>query len=363
MLHTWAVRRSSPARARPWASFAFVACAFASTATLAQGGRGHEASGLRAAAPADGDDEGEQPRGATLTAWGKHGGRKWSVCNERVIEAERALPSFNDQAQHLGREHAWAQRAQACPHAIAVLELAARKESLHLVRLPDGLDAETPLEGVRKELGESRERALGWLREAEREAARRDAPVPPQLDYWRARVHLSLGQVEAAAQALARAEARADVPEAKRLRLRALIELYSGDLDAATRTAARAYREAKDRDANGRSLPDPTLAAAIYAVVLDRAGDDEGAKRLLRLADRSGDRGSLSLQRLETFMPLSERVYFRALWMSSVRSNDASLAIRYFKAYMAQPDVPEPERKLAARHVERLEKRPGRLGG
>ncbi len=303
-----------------------------------------------------------EPPGATLTAWGKHGGNKWSVCAERVLEAQRALPTFTDRAQSLGAEHTWAQRAEECPHAVPVLVIAARKESLHLVRLPDALDAGVSLDEAREELERSRERALAWFDEAEAEARRRGEATPPQLDFWRARVAMSLGRLDLARAATARARARGDVSEVQMRRFEALLALYGGDLEMAQVAAREAYVRAPLQSRDNRNADERLLASVVYALVLDRAGDDEGSRRLLYRA-HANDRSALILQRLETYLPLHERVYFLALRSSLGGDSDRKIAVKLFRAYAQMEAVEAPERRLAERHIARLEQKPGRLGG
>ena len=313
-------------------------------------------------APGGRGNEGvETPDGATLTIWGMVGGRKWGVCAELAARAERDLVSFSDDARTLQAEHPWIRRAESCPHSAPILESGARTELTHLPRFAadyggmEKLSEGIEVAKVEKELVESRERALAWLDEAAKERARRGEAPPFELAYWRARALIALARFDEAREALDEAWAAKQSSRAKLERLDALLSLYRGDSERALQMAHRALHDgARENTAD---------AALVYALVLDRAGDPEGASRMMLFAARYGSKARGSLDRLQTMVPMYERLYLIALNRALADGMDARLAIQSFQAYLACPEPLEPERRLAERHVERLRSKPGRLGG
>ena len=289
--------------------------------------------------------------GATLTAWGKVGGRKWSVCAERSAEAERALRSFSDSPRRQA-QHAWTGRARACPNSIEVLSVAARKEAVQHFDLPDDVNKDTDFSEMRKELGESQARAADWLLAARAEAERQGKAPPSQSAYWLARVELARSDYDAAARYLKEARLEAAISEAELDQLEALVALFRGDMRHALAHARLGLRNAPLNDKAG--------ARFIYALVLDRVGDDEGADRLFVQARSSG---STEAEMMDTLLPLHERLYFRARLRMAQRGYDERGAISFFRAYLEQPEVGEAQRALARAHIERLSRIPGRLGG
>lgn len=289
--------------------------------------------------------------GATLTVWGKVGGRKWSVCAERGAEASRALASFSD-APRKQSEHAWAGRARACPNSIDVLQVAARKEAVQHFAFPDAITKDTDFTELRAALTKSRVRAAQWLLDARAEAERQGKPAPYASGYWLARIELSRGRLVRAEGYLQEATLEGAMSLADLHQLGALISLYRGDLPEAQRRARLGLRNAP--------MNDQTPALYIYALVLDRLGDDEGADRLFVSARRSG---SPDAEAIDTMLPLHERLYFRGRLRMAQRGFDERLAIAFFRAYAIQPEVREAERRLAESHIDRLSRIPGRLGG
>ena len=314
-------------------------------------------TGASVVAPTPEDDESSSDApeakkgGATLTVWGKVGGRKWSVCAERSAEAKRALSSFSD-APRKRSEHAWAGRARACPNSIEVLQVAARKEAVQHFALPDGLAKDTDFTELRESLTKSRARAAQWLLDARAEAQRQGKPAPYATGYWLARVELSRGNLLAAQGYLDEARQEGAMSISDLHQLAALIALFRGELQGAHLEARLGLRNAPANDQSG--------ARYIYALVLDRLGDDEGADRLF-VSARSA--GSPDAEGIDTMLPLHERLYFRGRLRMAQRGFDERGAIAFFRAYLAQPEVQAPERQLAQGHIDRLSRVPGRLGG
>jgi len=283
------------------------------------------------------------------------GGRKWGVCAELAARAERDLLSFSDDARTLQADHPWTRRAESCPHSAPILESGARTELTHLPRFEGDSEADANIEELDAELRESRERALRWFEEAAKERARRDEAPPFQYDYWRARALMGLARFDEAREALDEAWARRETARAELERLDALLSIFMGESERALQMAHRALHDGvRENTAD---------AALVYALVLDRTGDPEGAARMTLFASRYGTKARGSLDRLQTMLPMYERLYLLALNRARSDTLDAGLAIRSFRAYLARPEPEAPERRLAERHIERLRAKPGRLGG
>jgi tetratricopeptide (TPR) repeat protein len=288
---------------------------------------------------------------ATKTVWAQAGSRSWSGCSSMASEAAKQLWGYNEDVNNFRENHHWAIRASECPNAPEVLAMAARSELLRRFDLPEALDEGSDLTLIETGVIESRDHALAWIEAAVAEQQRRRDKRGLGLEYWRGRALLSTGDLVGARTALRRSLARASVEGWKLRRLLALTELYAGDLDAALDLAKRAFIDAPDNDR--------IASYYVLALVLDRAGDQDGARRRMQTAlDR--DEGSI-LRALETAMPLHERLYARA-YAKTVRS-ETSGALRVWNAYLARPEPEDPERRLAERHQAALRPLPSNLGG
>ncbi|PRP95193.1 hypothetical protein ENSA7_75070 [Enhygromyxa salina] len=288
---------------------------------------------------------------ATATVWALAGSRSWTGCSSVAHEASNQLFGYHEDVNNYRENHHWAIQARECPNVPEVLAMAARSELLRRFDLPEGLDETTDLSTIETGVLDSRAQAQAWIDAALVEQARRRDNRGLGLEYWRGRALLSTGDLVGARKALLRSLARASVEGWKLRRLLALTELYAGNLDAALDLAKRAFIDAPEAD----RVP----SYFVLALVLDRAGDQAGARRRMQTAlDR--DEGS-QLRSLESAMPLHERLYTRA-YAKTVRS-EASGALRLWNAYLARPEPEDPERRLAERHQTALRPLPGNLGG
>lgn len=288
---------------------------------------------------------------ATATVWAQAGSRSWTGCSSRASEAEKQLWGSGEEVNSYRENHHWAIQARECPNAPEVLTMAARSELLRRFDLPEGLDESTDLSELETQVAQSRTQALAWIEHAALELERRRDARSLALDYWRGRAMLSTGDRVGARRALERALREATVEGWKVRRLLALTELYDGNLEAALELAKRALIDAP--------ASDRSLSFLVLALVLDRAGDQAGARRRMNSALERDD-GS-QLRALESALPLHERLYLRA-YAKTVR-NETSGALRLWAAYLARPEPEAPERRLAERHQTALRPLPGNLGG
>ncbi|KIG17230.1 hypothetical protein DB30_03543 [Enhygromyxa salina] len=288
---------------------------------------------------------------ATATVWAQAGSRSWTGCSSVASEAFNQLFGYGEDVNNYRENHRWAIQATECPNAPEVLAMAARSELLRRFDLPEGLDEATDLSVIETGVVESRDHALAWIDAAIAEQHRRRDKRSLGLEYWRGRALLSTGDLVGARKAFGRSLARASVEGWKLRRLLALTELYAGNLGAALDLAKRAFIDAPEND---------RLASYyVLALVLDRAGDQAGARvRMQTALDR--DEGS-QLRALESAMPLHERLYVRA-YAKTVRK-ETSGALRLWTAYLARPEPEDPERRLAERHQTALRPLPSNLGG
>ncbi|PRQ01063.1 hypothetical protein ENSA5_27450 [Enhygromyxa salina] len=305
---------------------------------------GPEATGVKPSEP-------KQLVEATATVWALAGSRSWTGCSNVAAEAGKQLSGYGEEVNNYRENHHWGIQAGECPNAPEVLTMAARSELLRRFDLPEGLDGETDLSLLESSVSESRAQAIAWIDDAQTELQRRRDPRRLGLEYWRGRALLSSGDLVGARAALERALRRASVEGWKLRRLLALVELYEGNLEAALVLANRAFLDSPSSDRLGSYY--------VLALVLDRAGDQGGARRRMGIAlDRDDGR---HMRVLETAMPLHERLYLRA-YARTVR-RESSSALRLWDAYLARPEPEAPERRLAERHQTALQPLPSNLGG
>lgn len=288
---------------------------------------------------------------ATATIWAQAGSRSWTGCSSVAKEAKNQLGSYGEETNNYRENHHWAIQAGECPNAPEVLTMAARSELLRRFPLPEGLDTQTDLTELEASIDASRERASAWIDDAQAELARRRDRRSLGLEYWRGRGLLSTGDLAGAREALTYALNQASVEGWKLRRLLALTELYAGNLDAALLQAKRAYVDSPSSD--------QVASYFVLGLVLDRAGDQAGARRRTQAALDRDDGGRM--RALETAMPIHERLYLRA-YAKTVRG-ETSGALRLWDAYLARPEPEDPERRLAERHQAALRPLPSGLGG
>lgn len=299
------------------------------------------------------DPEWEPVTETTATAWAKAGGRSWTLCGELARQAA-AVPSRGEGRSGRDPEGAWRARAQRCPNVPEILVLAASMEILRSVEILDGVDRPETIERRAAKHVEVLERALRWFERAAVESDRRRSPAPPETRYRRAYVLLALGRVDEARVGLADAVRHGEVERWRSDRMRAIMELLSGNLRRALQLAHRA-----ELDAPGSGTNQRPISRYVLALVLDRSGAPHEAARLLQRL-RRGTQDDSSRTAVESMLPLHERLYLRALAHQANR--EVASAELLWKAYLARPEPLEPERVLAERHLRELKPVPPPTG-
>lgn len=300
-----------------------------------------------------GASDGSSPDATTprVTIWARAGGVGWTECEAHVrlaLEFEGATLA----SAHANAVSAWSERAERCPHAPAVLSVAARIE---LARRVD-VDSLGPESGsMRRLMGDyrrQRSKARDWMATALTEADRRGVPAPRGAHHDLAQILISLGDLPGARRALARAVMEGEVPRWSLDRTRAVLAIQAGELGPALAWAHAAVRDApRERRRE---------ASYVLAYVLDRVGswgEALTAFRTLRRIARDG-RG---LWALDGMLPLQEKLYLRAL--DHHANDEPGPAMRLYGAYLEHPDVAAPERRLAERHVRALAPSAPLVGG
>lgn len=246
----------------------------------------------------------------------------------------------------------WQRAAAECPHAVQVLTLAAEAEIVHSGGLVEGLfpedggSAGAVPESAQDVIDEHRKRLLmaeAWLSTAIAESHRRDRRPPRGAFYYRAYARTALSDFEGARQALAEAVEAADVQTWRAQRMGALVELLAGDLDRALRLAQLGVVNAPTSDRS--------ISRYIRALVLDRSGAPDAARaELLSLRAQAGVFPRLAM---ESVLPVHEVMFSRALYHQA--HGNRSAALRLWQEYLERPEVAEPERVLAQRHLQQLQ--------
>ena len=286
------------------------------------------------------------------TPWALSGARGWRLCHdaeEQALALRRGGPGGGPVGTDL---QLWARRAAQCPHSPHVLAVAAEQTIIDAADVLAGVenwDREgEKLDEVAGDHRKDMRRALRWLDAAIAESERRGELPPNEAYYYRAYALTTLGDVEAAREAIEHAAEHRDVAAHRIQRMAALIRLFSGDLEAALRLGHRAV---VDAPANADRL----ISRFIYALILDRAGASHAAATELHNLNREGGRLG-SRQAVESVLPLHERLFLRAL---DHQANDQdSHAIRVWELYLSRRQPEAPERVLARRHLDELEPRP-----
>lgn len=299
----------------------------------------------------DGPQEAPEPR---VTIWARAGGVGWSECEAHVRLASE-FEGATLATTHANAVSAWTERAGRCPHAPAVLAVAARIElarRVDLEPLDAGIEA---LPEIVEAYRRQRAQARRWMEVALLESRRRGAAAPRAALYHLAQIHLSLGDLVAGRRALARAALDGSQPVAAwDLDLtRALFALLEGDLEVALRRAHAGLRDAPKGEQTRE-------ASYVLAYVLDRVGSWDEAAALLRQLRRL-NRDGRGLWAMDGVLPLREKIYLRAL--DHHANGELGPALHLYAAYMAHPAVAMPERRLAERHLRALEPTAPLVGG
>jgi hypothetical protein len=281
------------------------------------------------------------------TVWAKMGARGWVACEELGRQAAVVRTGTAPRGDTGDNPNVWIERATRCPRVPDVLVLAAQQE---LVAAGDvGLSIE-PEANVGALVADHRERvarALKWLDAALEECRRRREPPPKETRFLRAYALVTLGRVDEAERALARAVAAGEVERWRSDRMAAVIALVAGDLDGALALSHRAWVNAPSEDR--------PITRYIRTLVLDRGGAIAAARA--ELHELRTDAGHQFARRAtESLLPVHERLYLRAL--DAQAAEETSSALRLWDAYLARPEPAEPDRALARRHRDELRREP-----
>ncbi|HET6582178.1 MAG TPA: hypothetical protein VFG69_02000, partial [Nannocystaceae bacterium] len=282
------------------------------------------------------------------TAWAKMGARGWVACEELGRQAA-VLRSGTAPRGDPGNDNpnVWIERAARCPRVPDVLVLAAQLELVDAGDIGGSLEPEGNLQAIVDDHRERITRVLRWLDAALAESARRREPPPKEARFYRAYALLTLGRVAEARTALARVVAGGEVERWRSDRMAAVIALVAGDLDGALRLSHRAWMNAPGEDR--------PITRYIRTLVLDRGGAIAAARAEL-LDLRTDAAHQFARKATESLLPVHERLYLRAL--DHQAADEASTALRLWDAYLARPEVAEPERALARRHRDELRATP-----
>ncbi|MEE9385095.1 MAG: hypothetical protein V3V08_16945 [Nannocystaceae bacterium] len=302
----------------------------------------------RESSPAAEAPRGRQPTHTGETRWEAFATEAAQVCAMLEVDAQTHQSALWVQQRPTSADNDWRRRAEKCPRAPEVLRAAAHGELMRLLRIDRASVGEKDVNRLASQIQRSRKRVLRWYATLEHELELRGAVLTPADHYVLAWARLGLAQRKRARIALDIAQRRGGVPPAVGYRMAALIALFDGEVDVALAASRLAWV--------GSGSSDALAALYVRGLVLDRAGDPAGARRVFALA-RKGDRGTRNaLLRLETMLPIHERLYLRALERHFDRTTNA--AMRYWHAYLARKEPTPAERVLAQRHLSALERVP-----
>ena len=271
------------------------------------------------------------------TAWARAGARPWRACDDIGRKAMAARLGAVPRGR--STENLWRRRAVQCPGEPEVLMLAAQEQILEAARVGWLPNTSAELDQVVQMHEERVARAVRWLDAALAESTRRSAEPPLEAFYWRAYAQAAMGDFPNAGDDLERAAEVGDVARWRLERMGSVVSLLEGDLDEALRRAHLSIVDAPPED--------KLISRYIWALVLDRAGAPASAKSEFRLVRRE-PRHTAARQAVESFLPIHERLYLRALehQANAERTN----ALRLWDLYLARPEPDEPDRELARRH-------------
>ncbi|HEY0133768.1 MAG TPA: hypothetical protein VGB85_06795, partial [Nannocystis sp.] len=234
--------------------------------------------------------------GPAPTVWAEAGGRPWTTCRERERQAETVLQRVSTRNEDSG-DSPWFAAARECPHAPAVLVVAAMRALANVPAYPMGGELQESLPKLAAAHRIGRKQARSWLRTALAEAQRRGDPAPVLTHYFLAQAALGLGEPVTARAELATAVARGEVEAWRADHALAVAALLEGNLEAALDLAYRARELAP--------ASERTTSTFLLALVYDRSGAPEAALReMLALGSREGERGAADIN-----LPLHERLY------------------------------------------------------
>jgi tetratricopeptide (TPR) repeat protein len=224
-----------------------------------------------------------------------------------------------------------------------VLMQAAQEQILEAAAVGWLPDAEQDLDAIVERHQIRIGRALRWLDAAVVESSRRGEPAPLQAWYWRAYAFAAMGDFPHAGEDLERAAEVGDVERWRIERMGSVVSLLEGDLQQALRSAHLSTVDAPHED--------KVRSRYVLALVLDRAGASASAREEFRRI-RHEPMHAGARQAVESFLPIHERLYLRALEHQA--NGERTNAVRLWDLYLARPEPDEPDRELARRHKAEL---------
>ncbi len=275
--------------------------------------------------------------------WSASGARPWTVCQEYEAEASRRLRAGIPRGEERKLLERWRARLSTCPHLPDALVLVALLEISNPPRVDPATDFIDSLGALDVAYREQREEILRLLAKAEAEALRRNTTPPSPSRYLAAYAAIGLGDTKRARPLIDAARDAAELESWRIDRLSALLALEEGDLQTALRLAHRAQIHA--------STAGKPASTYVLALVLDRAGSITAARGLL---ERLKLRESRTLARLDTLLPLRDRLYLMALDQEARGHNAGAYAL--WQAYLERDGVEAPEREQVRRRL--IELRP-----
>jgi hypothetical protein len=275
------------------------------------------------------------------TAWARSGARPWRACDD--IGRKAAAVRIGTAPRGSVTENLWRRRAAQCPGEPEVLMLAAQEQILEAASIGWLPDAESDLDQVVERHQNRIGRAVRWLDAAILESSRRGTEAPLQAWYWRAYARAAMGDFPHAGLDLERADEVGDVERWRLERMGSVVSLLEGDLQRALRQAHLSTIDAPQED--------KLISRQIWALVLDRAGASASAREEFRRI-RHEPTHAQARQAVESFLPIHERLYLRALEHQA--NGERTNAVRLWDLYLARPEPDEPDRELARRHKAEL---------
>jgi hypothetical protein len=275
------------------------------------------------------------------TAWARAGARPWRACDD--VGRKAAAVRLGAAPRGSTNENLWRRRAAQCPGEPEVLMLAAQEQILEAASIGWLPDAEVDLDQVVERHQNRIGRAVRWLDAAILESSRRGTEAPLQAWYWRAYARAAMGDFPHAGHDLERADEVGDVERWRLERMGSVVSLLEGDLQRALRQAHLSTLDAPQED--------KLISRHIWALVLDRAGASASAREEFRRI-RHEPMHAAARQAVESFLPIHERLYLRALEHQA--NGERTNAVRLWDLYLARPEPDEPDRELARRHKAEL---------
>jgi tetratricopeptide (TPR) repeat protein len=275
------------------------------------------------------------------TAWARAGARPWRACDD--IGRKALAVRLGAAPRGSVTENLWRRRAAQCPGEPEVLMQAAQEQILEAAAIGWLPDLERDLDQVVERHQNRIGRAVRWLDAAIAESSRRGEAAPLQSWYWRAYARAAMGDFSRAGDDLEHAAEVGDVERWRLERMGSVVFLLEGDLQRALRVAHLSAADAPQED--------KLISRYIFALVLDRAGASASAREEFRRIRHEPTHNS-ARQAVESFLPIHERLYLRALEHQA--NGERTNAVRLWDLYLSRPEPEEPDRELARRHKAEL---------